>query len=60
MSDFGQTTVASGGTGHGYGTRFHRTLRHARTEHVQKVAIGFSGDPMPCSMRSGAAVNRNS
>ena len=26
----------------------------------QNVAIGFSGDPMPCSMRSGAAVKRNS
>jgi len=27
---------------------------------VQKIANGLSGDPVPFSMRSGAAVNRNS
>jgi hypothetical protein len=29
-------------------------------ESPQKVASGFSGDPVPLSIRSGAAMNRNS
>jgi len=28
--------------------------------HSQNIAIGFSGDPMPLSIRSGDAMNRNS
>jgi hypothetical protein len=27
---------------------------------VQKIASGFSGDPVPFSIRNGAAMNRNS
>ena len=29
-------------------------------EHLQKIAIGLSGEPVPPTMRSGAAANRNS
>jgi len=38
------------------------TQAHAKpgTIHSQKIAKGLSGDPVPLSIRSGAATNKNS
>ena len=30
------------------------------TSHPQNIAIGFNGEPMPLSILSGEAMNRNS
>lgn len=39
------------------------SFRSATADHsppAQNIAIGFNGDPMPLSIRSGEAMNRNS
>ncbi len=37
-----------------------REATAANTPHSQNIAIGFNGEPMPLSILSGDAMNRNS